>query len=73
MKHPSSQTVSSSTPIAACFLLACCSKAKLLYDWRSISMSWCRAPHQGPWPDFTFSFLLSENCIALRLGVPSHP
>jgi hypothetical protein len=36
-----------------------------------VSLSWCRAPLWGPWPDFTFSFLLSENCIVLRLGAPS--
>jgi hypothetical protein len=33
--------------------------------------SWCRAPLWGPWPDFTFSFLLPENCFALRLQKPS--
>jgi hypothetical protein len=33
--------------------------------------SWCRAPHWGPWPDFSFSFLLPDNCFALRLGAPS--
>jgi hypothetical protein len=33
-------------------------------------MSWCRAPLWGPWPDFTFSFLLSENCFSLLLGRP---
>jgi hypothetical protein len=44
------------------------SKSKLLYDWRSVS------PYvlvSGPWPDFTFPFLLPENCIVLRLGAPS--
>jgi hypothetical protein len=35
---------------------------------QSVSMSWCRAPLWGPWPDFTFFFLLPENCFALRLG-----
>jgi hypothetical protein len=40
-------------------------------DSQSISMSWCQAPLWGPWPDFTFSFLLLENCFALCLGVPS--
>jgi hypothetical protein len=25
---------------------------------QSVSMSWCRAPLWGPWPDFTFPFLL---------------
>jgi hypothetical protein len=38
---------------------------------QSVSMSWCRASLWGPWPDFMFSFLLSENCFALHLGVPS--
>jgi hypothetical protein len=40
-------------------------------DRRSVSQSWCRAPLCGPWPDFIFSFLLPENCFALRLGAPS--
>jgi hypothetical protein len=35
-------------------------------DGQSVSMSWCRAPFWGPWPDFTFFFLLPENCFALR-------
>jgi hypothetical protein len=35
-----------------------CRSSKLLYDWRSVSLSSCRAPLWGPWPDFTFSFLL---------------
>jgi hypothetical protein len=33
--------------------------------------SWCRAPLWGPWPDFSFSFLLPDDCFALRLGAPS--
>jgi hypothetical protein len=40
-------------------------------DGRSVSTSWCRAPLWGPWPDFTFSFLLKKNCFALRFGKPS--
>jgi hypothetical protein len=39
-------------------------------DGQSVSMSSCRAPLWGPWPDFTFSFLLSENCFSLLLGRP---
>jgi hypothetical protein len=33
-------------------------------------MSWCRAPLWGPWPDFPFSFLMSEDCFSLLLGRP---
>jgi hypothetical protein len=40
-------------------------------DGQSVCISWCRAPLWGPWPDFTFSFLLPENCFALRPGAPS--
>jgi hypothetical protein len=39
-------------------------------DGRSVSMSWCRAPLWGPWPDFTFCFLFPEICFPLRLGAP---
>jgi hypothetical protein len=42
------------------------SKSKLLYDWRSVSQYvLVSAPLWGPWPDFTFSFLLPENCLVL--------
>jgi hypothetical protein len=40
-------------------------------DSQSVSMSWCRAPLWGPWPDFTFFFcfagklLCSSSCCAL--------
>jgi hypothetical protein len=32
---------------------------------------WCRTPLWGPWPDFTFSFLLPEKCFDLRFGALS--
>jgi hypothetical protein len=32
-------------------------------DGQSVSMSWCRAHLWGPWPDFTFSFLFSEDVV----------
>jgi hypothetical protein len=38
---------------------------------QSVSMSWCRAPRWGLCADIPFSFLLSENCFALRLEAPS--
>jgi hypothetical protein len=37
---------------------------------QSVSMSWCRAPLWGPWPDFSFSFLLPENYLLFVLGWP---
>jgi hypothetical protein len=32
--------------------------------------SWCRSPLWDLWPDFSFSFLLLDNCFALRLRAP---
>jgi hypothetical protein len=40
-------------------------------DCKSAYPSYCRAPLLGAWPDFSFSFLLPNNCFALRLGAPS--
>jgi hypothetical protein len=40
-------------------------------DGQSAYPSRCRAHLWGPWADFSFSFLLPDNCFALRLGVPS--
>jgi hypothetical protein len=40
-------------------------------DGQSAYPSWRRAPFWGPWPGFSFSFLLLENCFTLRLGAPS--
>jgi hypothetical protein len=37
---------------------------------RSVSMSWCRAPLWGPWPDFTFSFLCRKIASLFVLGRP---
>jgi hypothetical protein len=37
---------------------------------QSVSMSWLgHLPRPGP--DFSFSFILPENCFALRLGAPT--
>jgi hypothetical protein len=47
------------------------SQSCFMTDGQSVSMYWCRAPLWDPCPDFTFSFLLPENCLALRLGAPS--
>jgi hypothetical protein len=54
-----------SLPAFDCSLSKSKSKSKSLYDW-------CRAPLWGPWPDFTFSFLLSENCFSLFCVVWFH-
>jgi hypothetical protein len=40
-------------------------------DGHSAYPSWCRAPLWGPWPDFSFSFLLPDNWFALRFGALS--
>jgi hypothetical protein len=46
------------------------SSVDVMTDGQSACPSRCRAPLRGPWPDFIFSFLLPENCFALRLGRP---
>jgi hypothetical protein len=43
----------------------------VLTDGQSAYPPWCRAPLWGPWPDFSSSFLLPDNCFALHLGAPS--
>jgi hypothetical protein len=43
----------------------------VMTDGQSAYPSWCRAPLWDSWPDFSFSFLLPDNCFALRLGAPS--
>jgi hypothetical protein len=48
-------------------------KSKLLYDWRSVSMSWCRASLWGPWPDLLDSHwreiaLMLWTCISYGSG-----
>jgi hypothetical protein len=40
-------------------------------EGQSACLSWCRAPLGDPWPAFSFPFLLSDNCFALRFGAPS--
>jgi hypothetical protein len=43
----------------------------VLADGQSACPSWCRAPVWDPWPDFSFSFLLPDNCCAFGHGAPS--
>jgi hypothetical protein len=45
--------------------------ADVTIDGQSAYPSWCRASLSGPRPDFSFSFLLPDDCFALRLGVAS--
>jgi hypothetical protein len=63
---------------AGCFKKSFTTLEAYVWSWsylrltvsQSVSMSWCRAPLWGPWPDFIFYFLLLENCFLFVLGHP---
>jgi hypothetical protein len=43
-------------------------QSKSHYDWRSVSMSWCRAPLWGPRPDLLFPFFCRKIALLFVLG-----
>jgi hypothetical protein len=53
------------------FVILSLSKSKLLYDWQSVGMSWCRAPMWGLRPDITSCwYVASTICCLVSVGCP---